>query len=55
VVLHGARDRVTPVGAGRWLAREIRDAEMIELEDAAHLPFATHPQRFIEAVETIDG
>lgn len=55
VVLHGARDRVTPAGAGRWLAREIPGAEMIEVEDAAHLPFATHPQRFIEAVERVHG
>jgi len=55
VVLHGARDRVTPVGAGRWLARAMPGARMIELEDAAHLPFATHPQRFIEAVDGIHG
>jgi pimeloyl-[acyl-carrier protein] methyl ester esterase len=55
VVVHGARDRITPVGAGRWLARAIRGARLVELEDAAHLPFATHPQRFIEAVEMLDG
>jgi len=55
VVLHGARDRIAPVGAGRWLAREIRGARLIELQDAAHLPFATHPRAFIEAVEMADG
>jgi pimeloyl-[acyl-carrier protein] methyl ester esterase len=53
VILHGARDRITPVGAARWLAREIRGAHLIELADAAHLPFATHAERFVEAVEML--
>lgn len=53
VVVHGTRDAITPVEAGRWLASRIPGARLCEIEDAAHLPFASHAARFLEAVESL--
>ncbi|HZZ94804.1 MAG TPA: pimeloyl-ACP methyl ester esterase BioH [Usitatibacter sp.] len=54
VVVHGTRDAITPVAAGRWLARSIPGARLVELEDAGHLPFVSHADRFVEALELLD-
>jgi pimeloyl-[acyl-carrier protein] methyl ester esterase len=51
LVIHGARDMLAPIGAGRWLAREIPGARLTELGDAAHLPFFTHREAFVDALE----
>jgi pimeloyl-[acyl-carrier protein] methyl ester esterase len=55
VVMHGTRDAITPIEAGRWLARSWPGARLVEIEDAAHLPFVSHPQRFLDAVEMLDA
>lgn len=55
LVVHGARDMLTPVQAGRWLAATIAGARLVEIDDAAHLPFFTHRERFLESVESIDA
>jgi pimeloyl-[acyl-carrier protein] methyl ester esterase len=52
-ILHGARDALTPIEAGRWLARELPNATLAELPDAAHLPFFTHPREFVQALESL--
>jgi pimeloyl-[acyl-carrier protein] methyl ester esterase len=52
LVVHGARDSLAPIEAGRWLAKHIRDARLVEIEDAAHLPFFTHREAFVGALET---
>lgn len=41
------------VEAGRWLASRLRAARRVEIPDAAHLPFFTHPDTFTEALESI--
>lgn len=51
IVIHGTRDAITPVAAGRWLGERIRGARLCEIEDAAHLPFASHAERFVQALE----
>ena len=51
LVIHGARDVLAPVGAGRWLGHAIPGAHCLELEDAAHLPFFTHRESFARALE----
>lgn len=51
MVIHGARDAIAPVAAGRWLGERIRGARLVEIEDAAHLPFASHGERFVQALE----
>ncbi len=40
LVLHRERDAVEPVGAGRYLGREIPGAEYVELAGADHFPWA---------------
>jgi pimeloyl-[acyl-carrier protein] methyl ester esterase len=55
VVVHGARDALAPVQAGRWLAANISGATLHELPDAAHLPFFTHREAFVAALEPFRG
>jgi pimeloyl-[acyl-carrier protein] methyl ester esterase len=55
IVIHGARDALVPVGAGRWLAAQLPGVNYVELPDAAHLPFFTHTQSFERALESIGG
>jgi len=50
LVLHGDRDTLTPVGAGRWLAGNISGAHYIELSGAAHAPFLSHRDAVAEAM-----
>jgi pimeloyl-[acyl-carrier protein] methyl ester esterase len=51
LVLHGARDAIVPVGAGRWLSTALPHASLVEWPDAAHLPFFTHREAFVAALE----
>ncbi len=43
LVLHGAHDTVTPVTAGKWLARALPNARFQLLAGAAHAPFISEP------------
>jgi pimeloyl-[acyl-carrier protein] methyl ester esterase len=52
LIIHGARDALAPVDAGRWLAATIPDARRVELPDAAHLPFFTHRDTFVKSLES---
>ena len=54
-VIHGERDRLAPVGAGRWLANALPRARLVEIEDAAHLPFVSHAERVAAALEQRHG
>lgn len=55
MVIHGGRDMLAPVGAGRWLAQALPAAQFIEIEDAAHLPFVSHVDRVAAALEQLHG
>jgi pimeloyl-[acyl-carrier protein] methyl ester esterase len=44
----GNRDTLTPLGAGEWLAEALPHAELIVHNGAAHVPFASHLDDFIE-------
>ena len=55
LVIHGARDRIVPIEAGRWLARSMPNAELVELPAAAHLPFVSHRDAVAAALENLDG
>ncbi|MBL0143388.1 MAG: pimeloyl-ACP methyl ester esterase BioH [Betaproteobacteria bacterium] len=55
LVIHGGRDALAPVGAGRWLAGAIPHARFVEIADAAHLPFASHAGTVAKALETLHG
>lgn len=51
LLIHGARDMLVPVAAARWLAERIPGARAVEIPDAAHLPFFTHREPFLRALE----
>ena len=55
IIVHGARDALAPVAAGRWLAGNLHDARLVEIPDAAHLPFISHPEAFVSALETVNA
>jgi len=50
LVVHGAKDGVTPVGAAMSLAENIRGAQIKVFEEAGHAPFITEPARFNKVV-----
>jgi pimeloyl-[acyl-carrier protein] methyl ester esterase len=50
LVVAGQYDRVTPPSASRALAAGLPAAEYLELRRAAHAPFLSHPDEFINAV-----
>jgi pimeloyl-[acyl-carrier protein] methyl ester esterase len=54
-VIHGGRDALTPAGAGRWLAGALPFARFVEIPEAAHLPFVSHPDDVAGALEALDG
>jgi pimeloyl-[acyl-carrier protein] methyl ester esterase len=53
MVMHGSRDMLAPAKAGRWLAQHLAGSRFIEIPDAAHMPFFSHPQAFVEAMESL--
>lgn len=55
LVIHGERDMLAPVEAGRWLAAAIPAARLVELPGAAHIPFFTHGDAFVHALESALG
>jgi pimeloyl-[acyl-carrier protein] methyl ester esterase len=54
-VIHGGRDALTPAGAGRWLADALPFARFVEIPEAAHLPFVSHPDVVASALEGLHG
>ena len=54
-VIHGARDALAPVGAGRWLAGALPFARFVEIPDGAHLPFVSHTEAVARALEALHG
>jgi class 3 adenylate cyclase len=55
LVLHRAQDLIEPVGAGRYLAREIAGAEYVELSGADHFPWAGDQDALVAEVERFVG
>lgn len=44
LVVHGDRDRLTPLAAGEYLSRMIPDARLAVVHGAAHAPFVSKPK-----------
>lgn len=44
LVLHGDRDRITPLAAGEYLARHLPHAQLEMFRGAAHAPFVSDPE-----------
>lgn len=56
LVVSGDRDTLAPAAAGRWLAAALPAATYVEIPGAAHVPFLSHPEAFIAAVDGfLDG
>lgn len=55
LVLHRAEDLIEPVGAGRYLAREIAGADYLELPGVDHFPWAGDQHSVIAEVERFVG
>jgi pimeloyl-[acyl-carrier protein] methyl ester esterase len=50
LVVAGARDTLAPAAAGAWLARVMPGARYVEIPGAAHAPFLSHRDAFVDAV-----
>lgn len=55
-ILHGARDKLVPIGAGHYLAATLPQARLHEIEHAGHAPFISHTDACLRALEGfLDG
>lgn len=52
LVIAGERDKLTPPQASHYLAQALPDARVAEIAGAAHAPFLSHPQIFIEHLKS---
>jgi pimeloyl-[acyl-carrier protein] methyl ester esterase len=50
LVVAGQNDRVTPPGAGRWLAATIPDARLVDVPRAGHAPMVSHAAEVAAAI-----
>lgn len=62
LALAGERDKLTPPEASYYLAQSLPNAQVIEIDGAAHAPFLSHPEivaqllgRFIQPQSTLDA
>jgi len=51
LVIAGQCDKLTPPEASRYLAQAITNARLVEIAGAAHVPFLSHPEQFVETVK----
>ncbi len=47
-LIAGERDMLTPAGASRFMAENLSDARLAIMEGAAHAPFLSHPEQFMQ-------
>ena len=50
LVIAGERDTLRPPEASLYLAQTMPNARVVEIEGAAHAPFLSHPEEFVEHV-----
>jgi pimeloyl-[acyl-carrier protein] methyl ester esterase len=50
LVLHGERDGIIPVDAGRYLADRLPLGRFVGFEDTGHAPFLSRPERCFELI-----
>jgi pimeloyl-[acyl-carrier protein] methyl ester esterase len=51
LIIHGEKDNVCPVDAGRYLAKNLPDARLEVFKDAGHAPFLTRNKEFNKVVQ----
>jgi pimeloyl-[acyl-carrier protein] methyl ester esterase len=52
LIIAGERDKLTPPEASYYLAQAMPSARVIEVAGAAHAPFLSHPEIFVEQVKS---
>ncbi|MDX8385100.1 MAG: pimeloyl-ACP methyl ester esterase BioH [Gallionella sp.] len=52
LVIAGQRDKLTPLAASHFIAQAMPNARMVEIVGAAHAPFLSHQDIFIEHVKS---
>ena len=50
LVIAGERDRLTPPEASRHMAQVLPRARLVEIPGAAHAPFLSHREAFVDAL-----
>lgn len=50
LIVAGDRDTLAPREAAAWLANALPDGRLVEIPGAAHAPFLSHPEAFVDAV-----
>ena len=55
LVIAGDRDTLTPPGAALAMAAALPHARAVIIPGAAHVPFLSHPEAFMAALEAFDG
>ena len=50
LIIAGERDTLTPPAASEYLARQLPDARLSLIKGAAHVPFLSHPDIFVEQI-----
>lgn len=50
LVLAGERDTLIPHKASQYLASQLRNGKLVTIKGAAHAPFLSHPEQFVELV-----
>ncbi len=55
LIVHGKADKVVPLGAGEFLAENMKNAEIEVFPSAGHAPFITEEKRFIEVTKDFLG
>jgi len=51
LVIHGARDSLTPLAAGEWLAQRLPHSALSIVDGSAHAPFLSHRAQTLQAME----
>jgi pimeloyl-[acyl-carrier protein] methyl ester esterase len=51
LVIAGERDKLTPPEASLYLAQAMPSARLVEVAGAAHAPFLSHPEFFVEQIK----
>lgn len=51
LVIAGERDTLTPPQASRYMAEQLAQAELATIAGAAHAPFLSHPDEFVECLQ----
>ncbi len=51
LVIAGERDTLMPHGAAEYLASQLPNGRLVTIKGAAHAPFLSHPEMFVEQVK----